>query len=275
MKNILQINSSEKTKKKIQTIAKNNQLDFDFVNAVFSFKWDFDGFEPTWVKNTELEKDENYYQQMAFVLEKLGNPKINLSKTEIVNSIFEQLKSIDKVTLDNEFIFGAFTKNYALVSQYASFHYLKNATLEKLETLDWDKENLTENEIIDNVFYKIFRGGSIERYKLKYLYADLSVKLPYQDFKAKSANWVSDFIENIEKKKDQLSLKDLQNELKTYCKGDKFFLQTVLEALSYSGILKVENLPTEDIFIPDNRNELSNHHYSNEWTYPLRFWSKQ
>jgi hypothetical protein len=48
-----------------------------------------------------------------------------------------------------------------------------------------------------------------------------------------------------------------------------------LEALAYSGRIKVPGYDISKEFIPDYRNKLSKHHYANEWTYPLRFWNKK
>ena len=58
-------------------------------------------------------------------------------------------------------------------------------------------------------------------------------------------------------------------------KGDKYFKQEILQALSYSGKIKVNDINISDIFIPDFIDELSKHFYSNEWTYPLRMWNEK
>jgi len=55
--------------------------------------------------------------------------------------------------------------------------------------------------------------------------------------------------------------------------GDKFFKQEVLQSLAYAGILAVDGFPVNERFIPELRNKLSPHFYSNEWSFPLRFWS--
>jgi len=47
----------------------------------------------------------------------------------------------------------------------------------------------------------------------------------------------------------------------------------VLQALSYADVLQVEGLPVTEMFIAERRDELAPHFYSNEWTFPLRFWS--
>jgi hypothetical protein len=48
----------------------------------------------------------------------------------------------------------------------------------------------------------------------------------------------------------------------------------VLEALSYSGILKVPNCNINNVFLPDYRDTKSKHYYSNEWAYPLMYWNE-
>ncbi|MEM9982588.1 MAG: hypothetical protein AAF734_08835, partial [Bacteroidota bacterium] len=74
---------------------------------------------------------------------------------------------------------------------------------------------------------------------------------------------------NIEKPQ---TLSDLLNTCKGILKGDKFFKQRALQALSYAGKLKVNDIDVAKIYLPESRDTLARHFYSNEWTYPLRMW---
>jgi hypothetical protein len=269
--NILEINKTEKAKKKITKIARNNALDFEFVYQILSFYWNYDGDEGAWVKNVETDNEYNKRQENIRIKLNLANEEI--SKNNAVETILIELKETNKNELENKFLYGAQYGNYCSVSEYASFHYLNNGNTDKLNTLNWKTEKINNKEIIRNIFYKIFRGGSIERYNLEYLYADLIIKLPYNNVEINTNNWLKEFEKDI--KANNLKLSDLIVKLKQYCKGDKHYLQTILEALSYSGIIKVKNYGIENKFIPDYRNELSKHYYSNEWTFPLRFWNER
>ena len=270
---VTDINTTDKSKKKIQSIAKLNNLDFDLVYSIFCFHWNYDGIEGDWVTN--LEKDIVYQQRYEFIKEKLNLSNENLNKTQVINEIENKLTTLNKTTLTENFIFGATQKNYCLVSEYASFYYLANATKDRLNTLEWKSAYLTLESIVKQLFLKSFRGGSVDRYNLEYLYADLTINLPYQNQVVKNEDWTKDFIKKVDDNREKLKLSDLRNIVKEFCKGDKYFLQTILEALSYSDTLRVENHSITDIFVPDFRNKLSSHFYANEWTYPLRFWNEK
>jgi len=269
---ITDINTTEKSKKKIQSIAKLNNLDFDLVYSIFCFNWNYDGIEGKWV--TDLEEDAVSQQRYEFIKEKLKLSDEKLDKTQVINEIENKLTTINKTALTDNFIVGATQKNYCLVSEYASYHYLANATREKLNTLEWKSADLILEDVVEKLFMKLFRGGSVDRYDLEYLYVDLTINLPYQNQILKHENWTKEFIKKVDDRREKLKLSDLIIILKEFCKGDKNFLRTILEALSYSDTLKVENHSVKDIFIPDFRNKLSSHFNSNEWTYPLRFWNR-
>ena len=268
---VTDINTTDKAKKKIQGIAKSNNLDYNLVYYIFCFHWNYDGIEGTWV--TEVDKDDEYQNRYKFICDELKLNKENLTKTQIIEDIYNRLNTLKETTITESFIFGATQKNYCLVSEYASFYYLANATKEKLNTLECKSVDLTLETIVKQLFLKFFRGGSVDRYNLEYLYADLIINLPYQNQIVKNEDWTKNFIKKVDENREKLKLADLRNIVKEFCKGDKYFLQTILEALSYSDTLKVENHSVKDIFVPDFRNKLSSHFYANEWTYPLRFWS--
>ncbi len=199
----------------------------------------------------------------------------SISKAQIITAILEKLNSLDDSILHKYFTYGTTHKNYCFISEYASYHYLANATKKSLNTLDLYSPELILSDIIDWIFAKIIAGGGINRYNLGYLYADLVIELPYKKEIIEGENWDETFILKVNEKREDMKLSDLASTLKQFCKGDKYFIQTILEALSYSGILMVDNHSVENKFIPDYRNELSPHFYANEWTYPLRFWSKK
>jgi len=272
MVSISEINVTDKSKKKIQSIAKNCNLDFDLVYYLFSFHWNFDGLEGDWVNN--LEKDKEYKKRQSLICENLKIEHTKLDKNQVVESIQKNLSAADRNLLKNNFIYGSANRNYCLVSEFASYYYLNNSSIDKLYSLDWETKEYNIECVIKNLFFKVFRGGSVDRYRLEYLYADLIINMPYSVLSSDTEDWSINFISEVEKNEEKVSLTDLKTLLKPYLKGDKYFLQTILEALSYASILKVAGHSIEDIFIPDYRNKLSEHNFANEWTYPLRFWRK-
>lgn len=255
---------------KIANIAKRNNLDYEFVYSIITFHWNYDGIEGDWVNN--LTVDDEYNKRLEIIYKILNLSNEVLDKHYVIEKIYNITKELNENILESNFLVGSQNGNYCYVSEYASYYYLKNATMDKLETLDWVDGKLNNETIVKYIFRKLFRGGSIERHNLGYLYSDLIVRLPYIETKNDTNDWTKEFIQNVYKNKTTLT--DLIKMLQ-FCKGDKYFKQTILEALSYSGKLKVNGHETENKFIPEYRNELSEHFYSNEWTYPLRFWNKK
>jgi hypothetical protein len=270
---ITEINQTEKAKKKITNIAKNNSLDFELVYLLISFYWNYDEqFREAigWINPKNIIMDNEYYKRYEKIASKLDLTDKSFDKKYVVEKIHDKINELDKETINNNFLYGSKNKNYCYVSEYASYYYLTNATNEKLATLDWNSGKLTKENIMEKIFLKIFRGGSVDRYNLEYLYSDLIINLPYNEPVSNVEDWTKDFIKDFEGE----PLTELIKKLRQYCKGDKYFLQTILEALSYSGKIKVKGHDVKNKFIPDYRNELSEHFYANEWTYPLRFWKK-
>ena len=270
--NILEVNTSEKAKSAIKKLAKNNNLDYEFVYFLFSFSWNYDNQYFKQIKATDLEIDDEYLRRKKIICDKLNLQDNALDKNYLIEKVYDNLTKRDTETLWRNFLYGSTNSHNGYISEYASYHYLANATKENLATLFWNGDNLTEERIIRSMFFKLYNGGWGPRSSLTGSYVDLIVKLPYTTKEFVAKDWTEDFIKDI--RKNKLTLTDLIKTLRQYCKGDKTFLQIVLEALSYSGILKVPNIDVKNIFLPDYREIKSKHFYSNEWTYPLRLWNE-
>jgi hypothetical protein len=269
--NIFEINTTEKAKNTIKKIAKRNNLDYDFVYYIFSFCWNYD--EHYFKQIKDLDKDNEYGKRKEIICDKLNIQINKLNKNNVIEKLYERLLEKDVETLKNNFLYGSQNGNNGYISEYATYHYLANATKEKLETLYWGNNyNYNEESIIKSIFLKIYNGGMGAKNGLEYCYTDLIIKLPYEVKEFTVNDWTNEFIKEIEGNK--LTLIEIIKILRHYCKGDKYYLQTILEALSYSGILKVPNYEINNKFLPDFRDTKSKHFYSNEWTYPLRFWNE-
>jgi hypothetical protein len=273
MEKIKEINSTDKAKNKIRKIAKLNNLEYEFVYSIVSSCWNYDlnkmGLAIGWVKN--LDKDNEYFRRLNLICDKIDLESNILNQTETIEKLYKALSGINREVLDNKFLFGSQNGNKCFVSEYSSYHYLNNATKEKLKTLYWSGDKPTVESLLKSIFLKLHNGGMDARNELGYVYTDLVIKLPYTGNEFTAKNWTDDFIKSINVK---ITLNDLRNELKQYCKGDKYFLQIILEALSFSGKLKAPNIDISELFLPDYRDKKSNHFYSNEWAYPLRFWNE-
>ncbi len=271
MQLITDINQTDKAKKKLKSLAAQNNLTFELFYCIASFHWNYDAPERgTWVKN--VVNDSECTDRKNYITQQLGLKTIATDRDKIVAAILEKLSAVNSLNMTEYFSYGVKNKNYGLISEFASFHYLRNATPERLDKLITEKPEFTMETIIEKLFLKLFRGGSIDRYSLEYIYVDLLMPLPYTRIEPASNGWMESFVKDVELQAQKLGLADLRKLLTPYAKGDKYFLQTILEALSYASILKVEGHPVTDIFLPEHSEKLSPHFYKNDWTYPLRFW---
>lgn len=272
--NILEINTTEKTRKTIEKLAKRNDLDYEFVYYLFSFCWNYDKQYLRQIKKGDLDIDDEYIRRKKIVCDTINLKNSGLEKEYVVEKLYDTLSKTNTDILRSNFLYGSTNGHNGYVSEYASYYYLANATKKNLETLFWDKSNNpNEESVMRSIFLKLFNGGIGARNSLLYTYTDLSIKIPYAKKKVTTEDWTADFVKDISK--SNLILTDLLKLLKQYCKGDKLFLQTILEALSYSGAIKVPNIDIKNIFLPDYRDVKSKHFYSNEWTYPLRLWNEK
>jgi hypothetical protein len=270
--NILEVNATEKVKSAIKKVAKNNDLDYEIVYFIFSFSWNKDNGYRGRIKAGDLEIDDEYTRRKKIVCDKLNLQDSVLDKNYLIEKVYDSLSKTDTKTLWRNFLYGSVNGHNGYVSEYATYYYLTNATKENLETLYWCGKNLTVERELSSIYLKLFNGGIGAHNSLEYSYTDLTVQLPYTTKTFDTEDWTENFIKDIIGEK--LTLTGLIKTLRQYCKGDKYFLQSILEALSYSGVLKVPEIDVKNIFLPDYRETKSKHFYSNEWAYPLRLWNE-
>lgn len=277
MKKFKEINQSETAKRKIKSLAKNSNLDVELVKLLANYCWDFDpiGKEATgWVKNEQIDLDK-LNEDLETLRKQIDFPDISaLTQDDFIKEILHHYQQKNPNTLREKFLIGGVGKNYAYLSEYATYHYINNLSEEKLRLLDC-KKTYSFRDFLKNLFLKLFRGGAIDRYDLFYVYCDMCIELPYLKKETKAPNnWIVDLLNKIANLDKSATLNDLLKCCQNTIKGDKYFKKEVLQALSYSGDLKIKGIDVATIFIPEFRDVLSPHFYTNEWTYPLRFWNK-
>ncbi|WP_339731657.1 hypothetical protein [uncultured Gimesia sp.] len=270
-------NQSDSARRKLKSLAKASGVELELVSALANFTWDYDTEfrnEPIgWVNNSKLSRAAE--KQLHWIAETLAIPPDFTLDFDRASKDLRQshaAQSINHVWAN--FTLAAVTKNYGYVSEFASYHYLRGINTSRIKSLEWSGKGVGMVEIARNLFLKLFRGGAIERDDLAYLWCDLAVPLDYHVGKpAKSAPWLEPLLASIESLPTNSGLKDLIACCKGLVGGDKFFKKEVLQSLSYADVLRVTGLPVSDMFIAERRNELSPHFYSNEWSFPMRFWS--
>ena len=269
-------NQTDTAKRKLKSLAKANGLDVGFVTALANFTWDYDPQfrnEATgWVSDKQLNSDAK--SQLEEVAAVLGLPRnFELTREAAAEDLIAAHGRHDPNVLWSNFAVAAAAKHYGHVSEFASYCYLRGLNRENVQFLDWKAKTVSIVEIARDLFLKHFRGGAIERYDLAYLWCDLVLVLPYQEQCSKIAFPIDRLLDAVESLPQGSGLRDLLACCKGIVGGDKFFKQEVLQSLAYADVLRVNGLPVTEMFLPERRNELSPHFYSNEWTFPLRFWS--
>lgn len=271
----MHINQSKKAQKRIQQIADSNFIDYEIVYPLISLFWNYDG-EGSWAKY-ENKKDD-FDSLSGQVKSKLQISNSHLQKDECVEKLLQELavRKSNGEAIYNQFLYGAKAGSNVLISEFASFHYLRNADYSRLLSMDWSKKADTENGMLWVLFLKLFRSGIVDRNNLDYVYADLCFQLPCKFDLPQVEDWVANFVAEV-KVSSKINLTGLRKLLQNYLPNAKKLSQeqSILESLAFANILKVEGYPVDDVFLFDKRYELSSHFYSNEWHYPLRFWNER
>ena len=272
-----QRNQTDSARRKLKSLAKASGIDLELVSALANFTWDYDpglGNEALgWVSNGKLTAAAE--KQLRWIAESLKLPpdftlEFDRAVNELIQSHADQ--SIDDIW--GNFCLAAVNKNYGRVSEFASHYYLRGLNNSRIKSLAWKGKRVGMVEIARDLFLKLFRGGTMERSDLAYLWCDLVVPLEYRVEEAPtSVSWIEPLLTSIESLPPHSGLSDLLACCKGLVSGDKFFKQEVLQSLAYADVLRINGLPVSEMFIADRRDELSPHFYSNEWSFPLRFWS--
>jgi hypothetical protein len=270
-------NQTDTARRKLKSLAAASGIDMALVSALANFSWDYDpdlrGEALGWVDNKALSTAA--CDQLMWIAELLGlRPDFRLEHAQAASELIQAHCNLSSTAVWNNFIDAALTKNYSQVSEFASHNYLRGIDDSKVMVLAWERDSLSLVEIARHLFFKFFRGGAVRRYDLGYLWCDLTIPLDYaHPDPLKGTPWIEALLASIGALPPHSTLKDLVRCCKGLVSGDNWFKQEVLQALSYADVLRVTGLPVTNMFIAERRNELSPHFYSNEWSFPLNFWS--
>ena len=138
-------NQTDTARRKLKSLAISNDVDLELVSTLANFTWDYDpnfGNEAFgWVKNTELSS--NAKKQLHWISESFKLPTDFILKFDQATEELIQAH-VGKSTncLWNNFNVAAINKNYAHVSEFASYHYLRGVNLSKINSLNWNEKML-------------------------------------------------------------------------------------------------------------------------------------
>ncbi|QGQ23790.1 hypothetical protein F1728_14325 [Gimesia benthica] len=270
-------NQTDQARRKLKGLAKSSGMDLELITALANFTWDYDKVTPRdgngWINKTPLNPAAR--KQLRLIADTVHlTPNFTLEYDQAAKDLIRTHAKLSSEIVWTNFYPAVANKNYGRVSEFASWYYLRGLNKSRMKSLDWKTKPVGMVEIARELFLKFFRGGSIERDNLDYLWCDLTLPLEYSYPKtSKVTPWLEPLLSAIEGLPPHSGLKDLLACCKGLVGGDKFFKQEVLQALSYADVLQVNDLSVTAMFIADRRDELSSHYYSNEWSFPLRFWS--
>ena len=269
-------NQSEVARRKLGSLAKASGLPVEVATSLANFTWDYDpglsGEATGWV--TDDGRGPVAKDQLERLARYLGLPiDFALTREAAGRALLRAQEEADEEALWKTFLAAVTAKSYAWLSPFASYFYLRGLTVENLASLAWETEPVRLVEIARKLFLKLFRGGAIERCNLAYLWCDRVLAIGTPPASSLGTSWLPGLLDALASLPPKSGLADLIKACKGHVPGDKFFKQEVLQALCYAGVIRVNALPVEAIFLPDRRDQLSPHFYANEWTFPLRFWS--
>jgi len=278
MKAYSQINSSAFAATKLQALSRSSGLNVDFVRAVANFTWDYDRDRPRKESNgwVELDPDDRTTEDgIALIATTLGLERNwSVSASGLIPQLLQAHMAIDPTAVWREFECAIASKSYWKLSRFATFSWLRGASAERLAALQDRHAEYRLSDLATALFLKLFRGGCLERSRLLYAWADLTGighAAPPADMP--SGN-VAEALAASFTETPPATLSELLATCKGAIGGDKLFRQEALQALSYANLLQVNEHPITDIWLPGAQRKLSRHFYSNEWTYPLRFWGE-
>lgn len=151
---ITQINQSTGAKRTISNMAKAMRLDAEWLHTLLSLHWNYDkkGREAMgWV---ELETDDALQSAYEKVLSVFRLSETPISPNEAAEAVLHTLSHTDETALLHRFAAAAKRGDFAVVQEFRTYHYHRNATAERLLKV-WDKP-LTAEYIAGKLFYKVF-----------------------------------------------------------------------------------------------------------------------
>ncbi len=265
-------NASASARRKLAGFAQRTGLSLELTRVIFNLSWDYDD-DLAWVEDRELPALPDADLELLCDFAR-SQPEEVVEKREAVAAVASHLESLDPKQLFADFCTGVKSRNTLLVSPFSTYFYLRNATRDRLESLEWDGP-LDLHRYGQYLFLKLFRAGAMEKDQLGYAFVDLrSYAKAGSASRGLDDSWLEQLLDAVEARRAPVSLGELRKACTRIVPGDKSFKTLVLEALSYAGILSVNGFDYAKAFIPDHRDVLSRHFYSNDWQYPLRLWGE-
>ena len=150
---ITQLNQSTGAKRTISNMAKAMRLDAEWLHTLLSLHWNYDkkGREAMgWV---ELETDDALQSVYEKVLSVFRLPETPISPNEAAEAVLHTLSHTDETALLHRFAAAAKRGDFAVVQEFRTYHYHRNATAERLLKV-WDKP-LTAESIAGKLFFPL------------------------------------------------------------------------------------------------------------------------
>ncbi|MCA9494872.1 MAG: hypothetical protein KC621_33315 [Myxococcales bacterium] len=258
--------------RKLRRLAGLAGLDPALVRVLASGTWDYDpdprGEAKGWVEGPPVL--EGATDEALAVITSLPE---ELTRDRAVEEVMAALAAVEEDLLRRELLHAGATGSYRHLSPYATTHFLRHATEDRLASL-WRDRPVGRDDLVRDLFLKVFRGGSVDRDDLAYAWTDLVVDLPDVPH-AEPVDWLPSVLDAIAGPPIAAGLSELIAAARQHTRGDRHFRQTLLEALSYAGLLEVAGWSRIGRFWPEHQHVLARRSGANEWTVPLRLWAER
>lgn len=262
--------------RRIRALAKATRVPLPIVHALCDLRWDFDpGWDGEPLGWIEAHAPGLRAQRLLEVAVHLGlEADVTVSRGAAVEAVLAAHSTFDDARLWSDLEVAGATKNTALLSRFATWHYLRGLDRERLEGLAWEDGEGDLWSIASALFLKVFRAGAVDRASLIYAFCDLTLPLAEDSRVVEAQPWIRRLLIKIDAVGPEAKLTDLIRCTTGLVKGDKYFKQSILEALAFAGALRVREIDVAGMFLPAHHDDTSSHFHSNEWRYPLNFWTQ-
>ncbi|MDO4879579.1 MAG: hypothetical protein Q3966_09880 [Neisseria sp.] len=189
---INKVNQSTGAKRIVSRMANSMRLDAAWLHGLLSLHWNYDkvGREAAgWIKP---ERNDALREAYRRVLSVFRLPETPISPGEAAQAVLRALEGRDEAVLRQDFAAAAARGDFAMVQEFRTYHYYRNATEQRLLQL-WERP-LTAEYIADKLFYKVFSA-----YHACDPYVCLVLPMPYvESGDVGREDWIGKFVGKVE-----------------------------------------------------------------------------
>ena len=262
-------NQTPKSKRRIKKLARDNGLKVELVEALACRFWNWDDDNFCWVP----KKQKNDMPESAYATLEVGLdwPRDRIvSSSEVVNLALDFV-SAGIAPHVNSFLAAVPAQNYWAMSPLITVSALKGLTHDRI-ALCRDCDEITFEAACSHAAEKLGLFGHIHS-SLGYAAFDSISSAIGTASKPNDGQWLRDTCDAVSSLPSNSKLADIVRATAKPLGGNKKTRSRVLIALGIAGVLATDEFDAGRDFWPE-KVKLSSHFYSNEWTFPMNFWTE-